>query len=203
MALTAKQERFAAEYLIDMNRTQAAIRAGYSAKTAYSTGQRLLKNVEVLAAIQEGQAKRSDRTEITQDRVLQELARIGFADIRKAVAWGRSPIDTEDDSADPNGLGVYPVELMPSSQVDDDTAAAISEVSLTQAGVKLKMHDKLSALDKIARHLGMFPSRVELTGKDGGPIKTEEVSPRDRIASRIAGLAARSSTDGDPGGSDE
>lgn len=156
MALNDKQRRFAQEYLVDLNATQAAIRAGYSEKTAKSQGNRLLTNADVAKAIQKGQAKREERTEITQDMVLQELARIGFADIRKAVSWGKSPIDVEGENADPNGLGVYPVELVPSTQIDDDTAAAVSEVSLTQTGVKVKMHDKLSALEKIARHLGML-----------------------------------------------
>ncbi|WP_082017872.1 terminase small subunit [Leisingera sp. ANG-Vp] len=105
MALTAKQERFVAEYLIDLNATQAAIRAGYSAKTAHSVGHENLRKPEIAKAIQEAQAKRSEKTGITQERVLQELARIGFADIRKVVAWGRSPIDAEAEEADPNGLG--------------------------------------------------------------------------------------------------
>lgn len=153
MALTAKQERFVAEYLIDLNGKQAAIRAGYSEKTAEQQASRLLSNVKVQAAIQEAQAKRSEKTGITQERVLQELARIGFADIRKAVAWGSAPDGAVDEEGNPV---LYPVELLPSSEVDNDTAAAISEVSLTAQGVKLKMHDKLSALDKIARHLGML-----------------------------------------------
>ena len=68
--LTPRQHRFVLEYLVDLNATQAAIRAGYSAKTAYSQGQRLLKNVEVAAAIQAGMDKRAKRTEITQDYVL-------------------------------------------------------------------------------------------------------------------------------------
>ncbi|MAM60849.1 terminase small subunit [Maritimibacter sp. UBA3975] len=158
MALTAKQERFVAEYLIDLNATQAAIRAGYSEKSAYSQGQRLLKNAEAQAAIQEAKAKRQKRTEITQDRVIEELAKLGFADIRKAVQWGRNPGDTESDNADPNGLGVYPVSLVPSDKVDDDTAAAITEVSLTQTGVKIKMADKRAALDTLLKHM---------TGMDG------------------------------------
>ena len=153
MALTAKQERFVAEYLIDLNATQAAIRAGYSAKTADKQGSQLLGKTSIAAAIQEAQSKRSARTEITQDRVLQELARIGFADIRKAVAWGSAPDGAIDENGEP---ALYPVDLKPSSEVDDETAAAISEVSLTAQGVKLKMHDKLNALDKIARHLGML-----------------------------------------------
>lgn len=78
MALTAMRERFVDEYLVDLNATQAAIRAGYSPKTAYSMGQRLLKDVEVQAAIQEARARREKRTEITQDRVVQEIADNAF-----------------------------------------------------------------------------------------------------------------------------
>lgn len=151
--LTGKRKLFVQEYLIDLNATQAAIRAGYSEKTAYSQGQRLLKDVEIQSAISEAMQKRSERTEITQDRVLQELAKIGFADIRKAVTWGRSPIDQESENAEPNGLGVYPVELVPSNEVDDDTAAAITEVSLTRTGVKIKMADKRAALETLLKHL--------------------------------------------------
>jgi phage terminase small subunit len=71
--LTEKQQRFVEEYLIDLNATQAAIRAGYSAKTAYSSGQRMLKNVEVARLIEDGMKARSIRTELTQDWVLERL----------------------------------------------------------------------------------------------------------------------------------
>lgn len=76
MALTAKQQLFVQEYLIDLNATQAAIRAGYSPKTAYSMGQRLLKNVEVAAAIAEALAKRAERVEIDQDYVLRQAVKL-------------------------------------------------------------------------------------------------------------------------------
>lgn len=161
MALTAKQERFVAEYLIDLNATQAAIRAGYSEKSARVTGAENLTKPAIQDAISEAKAKRSKRTEITQDRVLQELAKIGFADIRKAVTWGRSPIDSESENADLNGLGVYPVELVPSNEVDDDTAAAITEVSLTAQGVKVKMADKRAALEALLKHLAAQESPDE------------------------------------------
>lgn len=153
MALTGKQWRFVAEYLIDLNATQAAIRAGYSEKTAHSQGPRLLENVEILVEIEKAKIERSKRTEITQDKVVAELAKLGFSDIRKAVRWGRSPIDTKAENADPNGLGVYPVELVPSEEVDDDTAAAITEVSLTQTGVKIKIADKRAALETLLKHV--------------------------------------------------
>ena len=172
MSLTAKQARFIQEYLADLNATQAAIRAGYSEKTAYSVGHENLSKPEIASAIAEAQKERSERTEITADRVLEELAKIAFADIRNAVRWGRNPIDETSKNADPNGLGMYPVSLIPSEEIDDDTAAAVSEVSLTQSGIKIKMHDKKGALVDVGRHLGMFPTKVEHTGKDGQPIET-------------------------------
>ena len=80
MALTPKQTRFVQEYLIDLNATQAAIRAGYSAKTAFAIGHENLSKPNIAAAITEAQAKRAERAEITADRVLEELGEIGFAD---------------------------------------------------------------------------------------------------------------------------
>ena len=79
--LTPKQSAFVEEFAIDMNATQAAIRAGYSAKTAKEQATRLLSNVYVAAEIARGRAARSERTGITADRVLQELARVAFFDI--------------------------------------------------------------------------------------------------------------------------
>ena len=169
--MTPKQSRFIDEYLIDLNATQAAIRAGYSAKTAYSAGERLLRNVEVQSALTERMKDREKRTEITQDMVLRELAKIGFADIRKAVKWGEGISVADAESGEltiSNGIS-----LVGSEQIDDDTAAAISEVSQTMQGLKIKMHDKKGALVDIGRHLGMFKDKVELTGKDGGPVQVE------------------------------
>lgn len=153
MALTSKQELFVQEYLIDLNATQAAIRAGYSKKTAHSIGSENLCKPEIAEAIAHAKAARSERTEVTQDRVIAELAKIGFSDIRKAVAWGQDPGDTESENANPNGLNMYPVRLVPSEIVDDDTAAAITEVSLTQTGVKVRMADKRAALETLLKHV--------------------------------------------------
>lgn len=162
MALTAKQRRFVDEYLIDLNATQAAIRAGYSAKTANEQGARLLANVSVQALLTERIKDRERRTEITQDKVIAELAKIGFADIRKAVQWGPElrVVDQETgETAIANG-----VSLVDSEKIDSDTAAAISEISQTAQGVKVKLHDKRAALVDIGRHLGMFKDRIEHSG---------------------------------------
>lgn len=178
--LSAKQQKFVAEYLVDLNATQAAIRAGFSAKTARSQGQRMLTNVDIAEAISKAQEKRSQRTGITQDRVLAELAKIAFADIRKAVRWGRNPGDTTSENAEPNGLGIYPVSLIPSEEMDDDTAGAVSEVSLTQTGIKIKMHDKRAALIDIGKHLGMFSGK-EGEDADEAPTLTINIAVRDAV----------------------
>lgn len=163
--LTPKQARFVEEYQIDLNATQAAIRAGYSEKTAKEQASRLLTNVNVQEEVQKAMESRSERTQVTADMVIGELAKIGFADIRNAVAWGATPGQPESDDFEPNGLNIYPVALIPSAKIDDDTAAAVSEISLTQTGVKIKMYDKKSALDSLGRHLGIFTDKTEVTHK--------------------------------------
>jgi phage terminase small subunit len=121
---------------------------------------------------------RSQRTEITADRVLSELAKIGFADIRKAIKWySQANVAAIDDDADTEALVeegavrfavANQIELVSSDEIDDATAAAISEIGQSSTGaLKLKLHDKRAALVDIGKHLGMFKERVELTGKDG------------------------------------
>ncbi|MBS1169525.1 MAG: hypothetical protein H6R01_443 [Burkholderiaceae bacterium] len=170
-ALNEKHKRFVDEYLIDLNATQAAVRAGYSEKTAGSQGFDLLKKPEIQQYLTERMAAREKRTEITQDKVLKELAKIGFADIRRAVKWGESVLVHAEDDEGGNPVELkHTVALLSSTEIDDDTAAAIAEVSQGRDGVKLKMHDKKGALVDIGRHLGMFKDKVEVSGNDGGAI---------------------------------
>lgn len=171
MALTNKQRRFVDEYLIDLNATQAAIRAGYSSKTARQIGEQNLSKLDIAKAVQAAQAARSERTEITQDMVLRELAKIGFADIRKVMRWGNTTIRAEPgQDGEVVMVPYHGLALMDSSEIDDSTAAAISEVSQGKEGLKVKMHDKKGALVDIGRHLGMFTDKTEITGKDGAPL---------------------------------
>lgn len=141
-SLTEKQKRFAAEYLIDLNATAAAKRAGYSEKTAYSMGQRLLKNVEVQTAIQKRQAKLQSKLEITQETVLQELAAIAFAngaDFAQVTATGS-------------------VKVTPTKELPKEKLPAIAAIKENQYGVEIKMHDKVRALELLGKHLGVFES---------------------------------------------
>lgn len=144
--LTPKQKRFVEEYLIDLNATAAAWRAGYKNP---EIGRQLLAKNNVKKAIEEALAKRSARTEITQDRVLKELARIAFLDPRKVFKWG------------PGG-----VTLLPSEGLTEDEAAAVCEVSQTFSdtggSMKGKLLDKLKALELLGKHLGMFTDKVQM-----------------------------------------
>lgn len=164
--LTPKQAKFVEEYLIDLNATQAAIRAGYSEKTAYSVGNENLSKPEIATALAEAMAERSKRTEITADMVLRELAKIGFADIRKAVVWRANVTGMVQDDDGTERLAVTnEVQVIDSDRLDDETAAAVAEISQTaQGGLKIKFHDKKAALDSIGRHLGMFKDKVEHSG---------------------------------------
>lgn len=190
MALTAKQRRFVEEYLVDLNATQAAIRAGYSSKTAASIGEENLRKPDIAKAVQEAQEKRSKRTEITQDAVLRELAKIGFADIRKVVRWGNTTLQAGvDDEGNPTTEVHHGLVLVSSDEIDDDTAAAIAEVSEGREGLKVKFHDKKGALVDIGRHLGMFKDRVEHTGKDGGPVEVATLSKEEYKRARKEMLA--------------
>ena len=157
--LTDKQARFVNEYLIDLNATQAAIRAGYSKKTSYSIGQENLNKPEIQGAVQEAMEKRSKRTEITQEMVVQELARIAFLDIRQAF--------------DENG------NLLSIPNMPEDVARAVGGMDITHIGngdnedtilSKVKLIDKKGALELLGRHMKMFTDKMEHTGKDGQPL---------------------------------
>lgn len=184
MALTSKQQRFVDEYLVDLNATQAAIRAGYSEKTARSISNENLTKPDIQAAIHQGMEARSGRVSITQDMVLRELAKIGFSDIRKVVRWGETMVrmaEAEEEGAD-DMVPYHGLALIDSTEIDDDTAGAIAEVSQGKEGLKVKLHDKKSALVDIGRHLGMFGH--------GGPSELDAELKRLEIEKRKAELKA-------------
>jgi phage terminase small subunit len=154
MALTAKQAMFVKEYLIDLNATQAAIRAGYSAKTANVIGPENLAKPCVAAAIQEAMDKRAEKIEITADKVLQEIAKLAFANIQ--------------DFYDESGI------LKDINSLPRDVAVALSssKINLTEACAvqEIKLHDKKGSLELLGRHLKLFTDKTEISGKDGQPL---------------------------------
>lgn len=154
MALNDKQTRFVDEYLIDLNATQAAIRAGYSKRTAGSQAHDLLKNPEIEAAIAARQAERAVRTGITQDRVLQELALLAFSDMRKFAEWGSDGVKLLDSKA--------------MEEADARCVAEVSESTTKDGGsVKFRIHSKVDALKLIGQHLAMFTEKIQHSNADG------------------------------------
>lgn len=162
--LTDKQRIFCEEYLIDLNATQAAVRAGYSEKTAYSIGQENLNKPEIQEEIKRLKKARSKRTQITADRVLEELAKIGFANIKDYLkVKDMEYITGVDKEGKPITKKARGVEIFKTDNIEDDIAAAIAEIKQTKTGISLKLHDKIKALEDIGKHLDMFTNSIDLS----------------------------------------
>lgn len=145
--LNPKQKRFVAEYLKDLNATQAAIRAGYSAKTASVIGCENLTKPNIAAAIAAGQAKIADKLELTAERVLAELALLGFSNM--------------DDFASVDGKGSPALDL---SKLNRSQWAAVNQIKVDDDGaVTLKLYDKRAALVDLGKHLGLFTEKHDHT----------------------------------------
>ena len=159
-----RHELFAQERAKGRSATQAYVAAGYEADRHHAA--RLATNGHIQDRIEELLAAGARRAEVTVERTLREYARIGFSDIRNAVNWNAMTSHTgeEDEDGIPQTVTVNEVALVGSDEIDFDTARAIAEISQTKdGGLKVKFHDKKGALDSIARHLGMFVDRSEVT----------------------------------------
>jgi terminase small subunit len=164
--LTPKQIRFVDEWLIDFNGKQAAIRAGYSAKTAEAAAARLLRNVKVQAEISRRQRDLQKRTEVTQDRVVKELARVAFADASDYVCVETLTYENGDGTVSP----IQVVSPKDTDTLSDDQRAAIASIKQGANGIEVKLCDKIKALELLGRHIGMFNDKISLSGADGGPL---------------------------------
>ena len=165
--LKGKRAMFAKEYLVDLNATQAALRAGYAPRSARQQAQRLMTNVDILTAINAGMARRSKAIEIKAADVLAELGKLAFSNVL--------------DFMRPDGNGGMVVDL---EAITRDQAAAISEVTVEQTApareegtdtpatpammkIKLKLADKRAPLELVGKHLGMFSDKLEVDLKVG------------------------------------
>ena len=142
--LTPKQKRFVEEYLVDLNATQAAIRAGYSEKTARQIGEQNLSKLDIKSAIEEAQSKRAERTKLTQDYVIRELIKVV-----EVCTGQKETVITE----------------VLKNAMDNTVHAHDTERKLYDASAANR------ALELLGKHLGMFKDKVEHTGKDGGPVE--------------------------------
>lgn len=170
MDLTPRQQRFVDEYLIDLNATQAATRAGYSAKTAASQGERLLRNVDVAAAIAAAKKARAERTEVDADYVLKRMIEIDQMDV----------LDIMDDD-----MTIKPVSEWPKVWRQYLSGFDLAEMfegrgeQREMIGIlrKIKWPDKVKNLELLGRHFGMFKDKVEHSGPNGGPVQAVTMTP--------------------------
>ncbi|WP_349947331.1 terminase small subunit [Lacrimispora sp. BS-2] len=167
MALTAKQKTFADEYLIDLNATRA-YRIAYPKvkkdETAKAAASRMLTNVNVAAYVEKRMKDREKRTEITQDMVLKELAKIGFADVTDFVTIENKGI-------------LRVVQVKTTDEMPGDKMGAIAGIKEGANGIEIKLNDKGKALELIGRHLGMFKDKLEVSGA----LETEKTKLDDLI----------------------
>jgi len=172
--LTARQERFIEHYLVLGKGAEAARRAGYSTRSAPAIADKLLRTPRVAAALSEAQALRAKRMAIDAERVLGELARLGFADLGRVIDWG------------PQG-----VRLTPAQELDPIDRAAISEV-VAEIGaettkLKVKLFNKPRALEVLARHLGLLAKPPRGAGE---PKLFEGRDPRQVLRERLERIVA-------------
>lgn len=165
-SLTPRQERFAREYLVDRNGTAAARRAGYSGtdQALAVSASRLLKLPKIAALVIVGEDRLAEKTGVTAERVVNELARVAFSDIGKAFG--------------PDG------QLLPLHEMPPEARAALAGVETEELfegkgeervqvglGRKVRHWDKVKALELLGKHLGMFRDRLEHSGAEGAPLQ--------------------------------
>lgn len=145
--LTPKQKLFCKYYLISLNATESAIKAGYSKKTADVMGARLLVNVKVKKELEEMMNKRAEKLEISADKVIEEIAKLAFANTTDIL-------DITDTS----------VKIKDLAELDTSCIASAEEVfdkDGNRLGVKVRLHDKTKNLELLCRHLGLFKDKIE------------------------------------------
>lgn len=168
--LTMKQRRFVQEYLVDFNATQAAIRAGYSAASARVIGPDNLSNLAVASAISDAIAERG----APRARIVEELALIAFSNAGDFFRWNKDGVSLKD-----------------SRSLTKAQRACVSEVSqtVTQHGgtIRVKLHNKLDALDKLAKATGLYAAHDQsLSNDDAPPFSRVMVDPTDLIRELLA-----------------
>lgn len=160
--LTAKQKAFCDEYLIDLNATQAAIRAGYSSDTAKEIASENLTKPNIRAYIDKEIAERSKRTGINQDRVIRELARIAFVNANDVINIDEATLKdnvSEDDTAT---IASVKVKTIPTKDGEGTER-------------EIKLADKLKALELLGKHLGMFTEKVDINANINNTKKLDSI----------------------------
>ena len=177
--LTDKQRRFCEEYIVDLNATQAAIRAEYSEKTAYSMGQRLLKKVEAREYIKQLKEERKERTQIEADRVIYELSLIAFSNAADYAAVVEKELTIEGPEGEPikvldddgNPVTYRTVEPVLTKDLTADQKRALAVIKKGRDGFEVRPYDKVRALELLGKHIGLFEEKVNVNGTINNPME--------------------------------
>lgn len=163
MGLNAKQRIFVSEYLKDKNATQAAIRAGYSKKTATKIGSENLLKPDIKAAIEKAIKKVTERAELKASDVLAEIRKLAFVDLSKAYAADGSLLHPHDMPEDVRAA----LQSLETDEIFAGRGPSRKKVGETK---KIKLTDKVRSLEMLAKHFKLLTDIVEHSGKDGGPV---------------------------------
>ncbi|MFR4584788.1 terminase small subunit [Clostridium cadaveris] len=160
--LTEKQQRFVEEYLIDLNATQAAIRAGYKPSSARQVGTENMSKPSIRACIDQAIAERSKRTGINQDRVIRELARLAFVNASDVIDMDEASIKCNASEDDTAAIASVKVKTIPTKEGD---------------GVEreIRLNDKLKALELLGKHLGMFKDNININANVSSTKKLDAI----------------------------
>jgi phage terminase small subunit len=190
--LTPKQQLFIKEYLVDLNATQAAIRAGYSEKTAKSIGQENLTKPDIQRAIQSQMNTRAEKVEISAERVLQELGAIAFHDVNDVVyvdtrdyisGWKEVKPEKEGEPMikEPIMDTAQMVIVKDLSELTPLQRKSIAAIKQGKEGIEIKFHDKIKAIELLGKHMKLFSDQLEHSGSithnnvDMSQLTTEEL----------------------------
>jgi phage terminase small subunit len=165
-ALSPKRQRFVEEYLIDFDPMRAYLRSGYKKSSAGTNAYNLLREPEIMLGILRGKIARRARATVTADRVLEELARLAFANLADYMTVS----DDGQQRLDLSGVGREQMAAL--QEITTDTRKdGRGEDADTIERTKIKIADKKGALELLMKHLGMEkPQKIEMTGKDGAPL---------------------------------
>lgn len=160
--LTEKQKIFVNEYLIDLNATQAAIRAGYKPSSARQVGTENMSKPSIRACIDQAIAERSKRTGINQDRVIRELARLAFVNASDVIDMDEASIKCNASEDDTAAIASVKVKTIPTKEGD---------------GVEreIRLNDKLKALELLGKHLGMFKDNININANVSSTKKLDAI----------------------------
>ena len=160
--LTEKQQRFVEEYLIDLNATQASIRAGYKPSSARQVGTENMSKPSIRACIDQAIAERSKRTGINQDRVIRELARLAFVNASDVIDMDEASIKCNASEDDTAAIASVKVKTIPTKEGD---------------GVEreIRLNDKLKALELLGKHLGMFKDNININANVSSTKKLDAI----------------------------